>query len=398
MNILFLSTEIPFPADHGHHIRTSNVLKYMAKNYNVHFVGFYQNEKEKYYLSMVENMCETATVFLPRYYRNIFYRVFEIFKSVITLKPIIAERYNSKRAHQHIAKLCKDHKIDLVHVDMLHLMIYKKSFGNKISILTEHNVEYVRLFRRAKIEKNPGIKLLVFFQACLVKLFEKKSLKGVNGCIAVSEHDQQELGKLKTETSIITIANGVDTDCFQPVKGESGTYLLWTGNMAGSYNRDAILYFMKKIWPKAVREIGDIRIKIVGDNVPTKIVKMAKLNSAIKIEGYVDDVRPFMTTNAIFVAPIRAGGGTKIKILNAMAMSLAVITTSTGIEGIKANPGEHVFIANNSESFINFIKLLWGNSAEKEKVGMAARNLILQKYSWDHLLKNQDIYMRQFFE
>ena len=391
MNILFLSTENPYPPDHGHHIRTLYVLQHLAEHHHVHFVGFGKTENDSISTTQLENICASAKIFLPLYTKNIFCLFYILLKSVFKGLPFQVYRYLDKKAKRYITQQIEERGIDFVYFDMLHLAVYRKYIQHLPCYLTNHNVESLRLVRRADVEKNLLKKLAFKLQSILLARFEKKACPKFEKCIVVSEYDRKELLSLCKYDNFMVVPNGVDIDYFKPVNSNpKKRSLVWTGGMSGAYNRDAVEFFIKEIWPFLTKTIPDISVTFVGKNPPNILIERAKSDHRVQLAGYVDDVRPFMQRNNIFIAPLRSGSGTKIKVLNAMAMGMPVVTTSIGAEGIEAKAGVDIIIADEPLDFANQISILFKDKDLCKKLGQNARNTVKKKYDWPIILKNMD--------
>jgi glycosyltransferase involved in cell wall biosynthesis len=390
MNILFLSTENPYPPDHGHHIRTLYVLKHLAQKHSVHFVGFVKNKHEMNQRKELEKICASVRLFLPPYCRNRLNFIIILLKSLLLLTPLQALRYNSKQAKIFIEQIIKDEKINAIHIDMIHLAIYRSHTGSVSATVTNHNVEYLRLKRWMHIEKNVLIKTFLFVQYRLMKKFEKSMCSKFDKCLVVSENDLYTLKNLNHIDNFALIPNGVDTVYFNPIGQRDRKGLIWTGSMESVYNRDAVSYFLKKVWPELNKRVPGIHATFVGKYPDDRFIDQFN-TERVHFTGYVDDVRPYMMQNNIFIAPIRSGSGTKIKVLNALAMELPVVTTLVGAEGIDISEENGLFVCHDSQEQIKSIQRLWDHFDLALKLGKRGRRAVLLKYDWVVIYKKLDI-------
>ncbi|MDZ7336504.1 MAG: glycosyltransferase family 4 protein [candidate division KSB1 bacterium] len=386
MKILFLSTENPYPPDHGHHIRTLNILEGLAKQNEIYFIGFAQHQKELAHCTYLENLCKNVLIFRIkqgifkwRYYLRLSLNLFSRY-------PYTVQRYLMSDVKKAIAQMISKNDIDLVHVDMLHLAAYHDEIGERACVLVDHNVESLRMRRWMTVETNIIIKLYIYFQYLKLKHFEKQMCAVFDRCVVVSDVDKEILCKMTGTDNFTVIPNGVDTEYFKPGNTNYDPYgLVWVGGMEGPYNRDAVIFFIDDIFPLIETKIPTARVTFVGASPPAKLIKKAKENSNVKVVGYVDDVRPYVDQAAIFVAPIRSGSGTKIKILNALAQQKAVVTTSIGAEGIDIIPDQHFMIADSAREFADAIIYLFKNQHRIVELGRNGRKLVEEKYSWQQI-------------
>lgn len=384
MNILFLSTENPYPPDGGHHLRTYNILKILANRHSTYFVGFAQDESEFKYIPEIKKFCETVDIYKVSktgYNKNFFLLAC---KNLFLRTPLVAQRYFVKEARKKIEEIFAHHSIDLVHMDMLALGLYRGLLKDAPAILTNHNVESLRLYRWAKIEKNLFTKSFLFYQYLKLRAFEQRICPEFDRCIVVSEYDKSYLKNLCGVDNFAVVPNGVDIHYFAPESVEAKkNHLVWVGGMTGPYNSDAVDFFIEKIWPVIKHEAPEATIDFAGGGPTQKLRSKALEDKNVQPLGFVPDIRPIVQRGSVFVAPIRTGSGTKIKVLNAMAQAKAVVATTVAAEGIDVTPGENILIADDPEEFAKKVLYLLRNEEIARKMGRRARELIEKKYNWD---------------
>jgi glycosyltransferase involved in cell wall biosynthesis len=392
MNLLFLSTENPFPVDHGHHIRTLQNLEVLAKQYRVHFLGFADQPQSYEHLEPLEKLCETVTFYpLPIHNRSP-KMALAVLQSLWNKTPVSIAKYTSKKVLNIITQLISEENIKLVHFDLLHMTGYLSKLCGLPTVLVNHNVEYKRVQRLAGVTVNPIVRAILFREALLLKQWEKKVCETVDLCIAVSKIDEEILRDLAPQGNYATIPNGVDSAYFAPMPevAPDASTMIWTGGMDGLYNSDAVDFFLEEIWPTIVEHHPLAQFEVVGKSPTPKLQNMAKTDPRLVIHGYVDDVRPLVASAVFVVAPLRAGSGTKLKVLNAMAQGKAVLTTSVGAEGIAAIADESIVVADTAEQFA--LKAIWllKNPDIAIKIGKNARKVIEKNYDFS-VLENKTL-------
>jgi len=391
MNILFLSTENPYPPDHGHHIRTYNTLKWLARENRIFFVGFTKYKDELEFRKYLKKLCATVDIFLIPQGIMKWRFIMSLFLNFFSPLPFVVERYYCRAAKYRIEQILAENQIDVVHVDMLHLAKYSEAINSVPKILVDHNVESLRVYRWAKIERNIFVKLFLLYQYVKLRRFEKKTCPQFDKCIVVSAFDKKFLESMCQSDNFVIIPNGVDIDFFKPYGLPSpSNRLVWVGAMNDSYNQDAVDYFLDQILPLVQSEIAEIKIDFVGKLPTPKLRKIAQQNSNIRICGYVEDIRDYVERADVFIAPIRAGSGTKLKVLNAMAQGKAVVTTSIGAEGIKVTDNEDIFIADTPQEFADKVVYLIKNPEVARKMGERARKVIEENYNWTDIGKEME--------
>lgn len=382
MKLLFLSTENPFPVDHGHHIRTFHVLRALTEEHEVHFVGFSQNEDGFKYKHKLDPFCDTVAIFpLPFRGRR---QLLLVLRNLFSTQPLVAQKYYHTKAVGYIRNLISETGIQLIHFDMLHLARYRRDFSRLPAILVNHNVESLRMLRWAKVDSNPLLKLFLRYQAAKLRRFERRVCPEFDVCTAVSEYDRQFLRAMCDGGRFEVIANGVDADYFSSSDAEiSPNRMVWAGSMKSPYNRDAVDFFVNDVWQRIQEKHPAAKATFVGGSPTRTLQKAAQRWANIEVTGYVEDVRPYVAGAGVFVAPMRAGSGTKIKVLNAMAQGKAVVTTTIGAEGIEAKVGEEILIADSAEAFAEKTVHLLRHPDVARRVGERARAVIEKKYDWE---------------
>jgi glycosyltransferase involved in cell wall biosynthesis len=202
------------------------------------------------------------------------------------------------------------------------------------------------------------------------------------GCIVVSESDRRILLSMNPHLRIDVIPNGVDTNLYQPLAHSSiSPALVFVGNMGYRPNIDAMNYFCRAIYPQIRREVADLEMWIVGIN-PSPEVKQLEGNG-VHVTGPVNDVRPFYSRSTVCVIPLRAGGGTRLKILEAMAVGRPIVSTSIGCEGLEVVDGEHLFIADTPQQFVERTIALLRDEGLRQRISTQARKLVVTQYDWE---------------
>ncbi len=394
MNILFLAPRLPYPADTGGKIRTLNILKQLAKWAEVTVVCFSFEKDDPTFARQLEKEIQVTI-------KLIAHEPIPFLKKVETVlwakQPFSIAKYNSAKMHQHIKELITAASIDLVHIDHLHMAHYLEDCYSIPCVIDEHNVEYRILERCVPVEKNIIKRSLFNHQAQKMKIFETQALQGAKIFLAVSEDDNRSLNILnpfahKGEV----IPNGVDTDFFNPQWTSTATsaslpHLVFTGSMDWLPNEDAVIYFCKDILPLILKENPEVKFYVVGKSPSAAILHLAQNDPRIVVTGRVDDVRPLMDQAQVFVVPLRIGGGTRLKILEAMAMQKPVVSTTIGAEGIAHTPNKNILLADTPENFALHVLKLFKDSKQRQQIAQEGRELVCSSYDWHYMgerLKN----------
>lgn len=364
-------------------MRTYYLLKNLAAQHRIFFLAFAQTQKELAHKAELEKFCASVELILLPQGKWRWRMYAAMLANFFSLQPYTVKRYAAAEATQHIHRLLSGHRIDLVHFDLPHLASYLSHVAALPKVLVTHNVESLRLRRWANVERNHFLKLYLYYQYAKLYRFESRLCPQFDKCTTVSEVDKQMLVAMCQHDNFAVVPNGVDIDYFRPGNnGRLGEGLVWAGSMRGAYNRDAVDFFLTKIAPRIHRRLPEARMQFVGA-APTRLLeKCARENKRIQFAGYVDDVRPYVDSAAVFIAPIRSGSGTKVKILNAMAQAKPVVTTPVGAEGIEAVHDQEILIANDEHEFAEKTIFLLQNPQRAHEIGVRARRVIENVYDW----------------
>ncbi len=384
MKILFLAPRLPLPADTGGKIRTLNILKQLAKRAQVRLVCFSFEAKDREIkedfrkwnvdVSLV-GLSETSGLQ-------------KVVNVMINPMPHSMAKYASTDMYRYLLSLREKERFDAVHVDHLHMAHYRPCFADIPAVLDEHNVEFMILSRCVPVEKNILKKLAFQDQAGKMKKYESEHVKQFARFLAVSDDDKKILhdlcgGKVRGET----VPNGVDTDFFKSTVGGRPSAeedaLVFTGSMDWLPNEDAVVYFSKEVLPFIWKKKPDVKFYVVGKGAKETVIALGRNDSRIIVTGRVDDVRPVMERSKVFVVPIRVGGGTRLKILEAMSMEKAVVSTTIGAEGIRHTDGKNILLADDPEGFAQKVCSLLDDPSKAGNMGRAGRDLVCSFYDWN---------------
>jgi glycosyltransferase involved in cell wall biosynthesis len=250
-------------------------------------------------------------------------------------------------------------------------------------VLFAHNVEAMIWKRHYEVARNPLWKALSWREWKTMERAERTYLDKADHVLAVSEADALIFSKFVENSKITVIPTGVDTEFFQPQSiDELPNSLVFTGSMDWLPNEDGIFYFAEQILPRIRQQVPEVKLWVVGRKPSPRLQELSRREPHIAITGWVEDVRPYLAKGAVCIVPLRIGGGTRLKIFEAMAMGKAVISTTVGAEGLPVQNRENVLIADGEEHFADACIELLGNSKLRNQIGSSARRLVCAKYGW----------------
>ena len=306
-------------------------------------------------------------------------------------------RYPAKAGSfkRQINSLCRNGSIDILQCERAYMSRYIPRDIKVVSILVEHEILSISFFERARLETNLINKLILFGRTIKKRLEEKKWYRRFNKTIVFSENDQDVIRGLYNLKNIEVIPLGINLRNYPPRQAEEKHYdIIFVGNFSHFPNVDAVSYFHSGILPLLKKRLPAITVVLAGSNPPGWIKGLAKSDRNILVTGYVKDILEIYSKSKIFIAPIRCGGGMSYKILEALALSMPVVTTSIGARGIADR--NILKIADTQEEFADTVIDLLNHPSKREELSKNGRRAVEKYYSWDRILpRYENIYSNE---
>jgi len=388
MKILMIMHFVPYPPQSGALQRNYNLLREIAASHEVHLITLTQKallstkESLSNAVKNVSPFCKTVKVFdIPSDSHPLLW-YFLLFRNIFQKIPYSTRRFFSREMQKEIESILKTVPFDLIHVDTIDLAGYVSGTTTIPTVLNHHNIESELLFRRAAHAGNPLAKGYLGFQARKLKRYEQRMIPQFNMNVAVSSKDLEGINVMAAGGTTALVPNGTDTIFFSPQAALQSQSLIFAGGLNWLPNADAMVHFCKAIFPLIAAEAPEVRMKIIGANPPSELQKLSQKNTGIEILGFVPDIRVYMADAAVYVVPLRIGGGTRLKILDALAMGKAVVSTTIGAEGLALQDGVDILIGDTDEAFAQKVVGLLKNPVMRKSIGNAGRLTVEQKYSW----------------
>ena len=379
MDILFLAPRPPWPTDTGAKIRTFHLLQALARAHRVTCATFSEGAEDNAAAEELRARVPLAGLEVVPRAHGLLARVRDAARGLVGPLPSSMRKYERAALARVVARLCAARPPALVHCDHLHMAPYGEASRLPFTI-DEHNVESLIWRRYARAEK--GLRRLAFAeQAFLWTRAEARSAARAWLCLMTSEADRRQLMRLASARAVV-VPNGVDLDYFGDLAvppAEAGAVVL-TGSMDWQPNEDAAVWFVEEILPEARRALGALRFAAVGRNPSARVKKLA--GPDVVVTGTVPDVRPYLRGALALVVPIRVGGGTRLKILEAFAARVPVVSTRVGAEGIACQHERDVLFAETPAEFAAALARLHTDPALRERLTRAGRDLVEARYGW----------------
>lgn len=381
MKILYVTTKSPLPTNDGHSLRTYNLLRSVAAQHSVTLLSFVKFPVEYSYQHELEAICSSVVLLSLPENNSKLRLIGSAAINLFTSAPFVANKYAAENMRTAIKEHLAQQDFDLVHLDMLPLGGYLDIIDKPV-LLNAHNVESALLKRKAESLKDWPAQWYFTHQAARLNCFEQMVVSSVNHVVACSDEDRIILKSMVPSVSVDVVPNGVDTDHYQPSNSQltDTKRLVFIGGMNWFPNKDAIVWFDDVIQNEMLQLDPEVRLDVIGRNDGD--MKLRHQDSIV-MHGFVDDVRTYLEQAAVVIVPIRVGGGTRLKVLEAMSMGKAMVSTSIGVEGIQVEHDKNVLIADTPQEFARAVYRLQNDAELRGRLGQAARELVINQYRWD---------------
>lgn len=388
MNVLFLSQIVPYPPHGGVLQRGYNLLKELSRDASIHLLAFVHPDVLPHAESLeasriaLQKHCVAVEYFQLWPKTSPVHRVAGLAAAALSSMPFSVLAHRSRAFHGRVRDLVSSNRFDVVHADTIALAQFLDSQWSIPTVLTHHNIESQLMERRAGAETGFLARTYLRREARKLSAYENQMSRMFDVNVFVSKTDERTLAERIPGLQTSVVPNGVDVEYFTPHQKNGRPTLIYTGGMNMFANRDAVLYFLEKMWPLIKKAVPTVRFFAVGQDPPKELLDIAARDPQVVVTGYVTDVRPFVWDATVYVVPLRVGGGTRLKVLDAMAMGKAIVSTSIGCEGLDVKPDVHLLVADEPAAFADKTIQLLRDAELRARLGRNARELVEQCYSW----------------
>jgi sugar transferase (PEP-CTERM/EpsH1 system associated) len=383
MRILWVKAGGLVPPDTGGKIRSYNILQELAHHHTITLFAFYASHPgdQHHSLSQIVDKLVCVPLELPEPKSS--GELADYARTFFSLDSYSLMKYCRPEARRRLVSLLREQTFDVILCDFLFPAPIIPWAHPCPKVIFTHNVEAIIWKRHYEVARNPLWKLLSWREWKTMERAERRYLRQAAHVLAVSGTDADAFRQFVDPSRITVIPTGVDIDFFQPRKAEvTPNSLVFTGSMDWLPNEDGIFYFVERILPLIRREIPDVSLTVVGRKPSERLQRFADAQANLYLTGWVDDVRPHLANGSIFVVPLRIGGGTRLKIFEAMAAGKPVISTTIGAEGLPVKHGENILLADTPEDFAGQTVALLRDPVRRDRIGAAAHKMVVESYSW----------------
>jgi sugar transferase (PEP-CTERM/EpsH1 system associated) len=390
MRLLVLTPQLPYPPHQGTSLRNFNLIAQLAKRHQVCLLTFLEPDQSLKEADPLLDRCQWIDT-VPVSQRSDSLRLRQM---LTTRRPDMAWRLWSTTFLDRLAKRLAEAPFDVVQIEGIELAPYLPTVRavqpRPLIVYEGHNAEWI-LQKRAfltdlRTPRRWPAAAYSFVQWMRLRSYEAEVCRRVDRVVAVSEADRDAILTIAPEVAVTVVPNGVDLDEHTGYTGPVQSFeLVFTGKMDFRPNVDAMLWMGREVWPLIHRHRPQARLAIVGQR-PHSRLNALRESPGITITGWVADVRPYIGGATVYVAPLRVGGGTRLKLLQAMAMGKAIVATSLGAEGFPVTHGRELLLADSADSFAQAVLALLDDRQQRTQLGKAARGFVEANYGWDALV------------
>lgn len=405
MRILFFTPQLPYPPHQGTTIRNYNLIQLLAANHTIDLVTFLAPGQHLATDSPLYRSCRTI-VAVPQPERTLTAR---LVSTLTQPQPDMALRLESAELYQQLTTLLNQADgYEIVQVEGIEMAQYGRYAIKQLQeqgtqpqfVFDDHNCEYLLQKRNALTDLRRPTRLPAALYSVIqwAKLYnyEREICRAADTVLAVSEPDRAALQPLAADTPVTVIANGINPEEYTPGAQRPIAYsatqpatLVFTGKMDYRPNIDAVLWFAEEVLPLITKVQPHVRFQIVGMHPHARLDPLRQ-NPVIEITGAVESIAPYLANAAVYVVPLRIGGGTRFKVLEAMAQGLPIVSTTLGVEGIGVTHGKELLLGDSPDDFAQAVLRILTDRAQKgeltDAVASAARRFVTDNYSWHEIV------------
>lgn len=386
MHVLWVKTELLHPIDKGGRIRTYNMLRALKRQHRVTYLTLDNGTAApdaatralEYCHDLVRVPFDEARRRSPRFW-------IELVTNLASPLPYAIAKWRSAALREEVGRIVREQAIDVVVCDFLAPSQNIPDGLPCLTVLFQHNVEAAIWKRHAEVRNNPLAKAYFREQWRRMERHERDECRRFDRVVAVSRADAEAIERDYGIPEVGDVPTGVDIDFFRPSGSATREphNLVFTGSMDWLPNEDGITWFVDDVLPRIHDRLPDVTLTVVGRNPPPRIEQLASRDARLRVTGSVPDVRPYVEAASIFVVPLRVGGGTRLKIYEALAMERPLVSTTIGAEGLPLENGKHVLIADDSASFAQAVVSLLEDPAGASRMASESADYIRAHFGWD---------------
>ncbi len=388
--ILFLSPRWPWPLFDGGRIRIYETLRHLAARHRVTLVAPVREVDDNTDPGPISTFC--SEVFSAVRSDRLPAVATRLASGLVRGVPLVQSFFLDKGLARTVRNLTSSRHFDIIHVEYPVMAAYLDAV-NVLSdprlILSTHNIESIRFNRETRFSSWDSRRLLLMGDQVLFKSWEANAIRRFHGVTAVSELEKEWIERNAPDAQVELVPNGVAAEYFAFRPPRPNRTVTFVGSMDYPPNIDAVLWFAEEVLPSLRGELPELKFRVVGSRPARRLMELRE-QPGIEITGQVPDIRPYLNDSLALVVPLRSGGGTRLKILQAMAAGCPVVSSTIGAEGLDILPDVHLLIADDVDAWVSDIKRLVGSPNRAVEIANAGRKLVEERYTWARCLSGLD--------
>jgi glycosyltransferase involved in cell wall biosynthesis len=388
MRILWVKPGGLWPLNSGGRLRSFHIVSELSRRHRLTLLTTHAPGDDAAALVRHLPRCERVRSFphAPPKWRSLRFPP-ALARSWLSRLPVDLWKYRVPALRREAGRILSRREVDLCVADFLCAVPNVPLAQSVPVVYFAHNVEHMIWKRLTRTGAPAWARPLLELEWRKMRAYEARTCRRVALTVAVSPHDSDLLSAIAPGAALCAVPTGVDTDYFKPTgAAETPESLVFTGSMDWHPNEDAILYFMDTILPGVRRGVPGVSLTVAGRN-PSARLSRAAAQCDVHLTGAVDDIRPFVASASVYVVPLRIGGGTRLKIFEALAMGKAVVSTGIGAEGLPLTDGVHFLRADEPDAFVRAVTELLLSANRRRKLAEAGRRLVEERYSWPQVAR-----------
>jgi polysaccharide biosynthesis protein PslH len=390
MKLIWFSHFVPYPPKGGNLQRSYNLIRQASRSYEITLVALNllgeSPDRLRSHAEELKKYCERVEIWeLPYPWRGARWQAAALASPLFRV-PFSCRALYSRNLRSRWEQVLRDTPGASLHLDSIDLGLFVPATKGFRKVLNHHNCESAMALRRAQREPNRLKKAFLALQARELRRMEKSICADFENNLVVSEEDANQLRAIQPRAHFSVVENGVDTSYFQPApEQEVPNTVAFTGQLNWYPNVAGLRFFVREIWPLVKSRFADARLFLAGKNPAEEVLACAHADAHIVVIPNPDDMRPILGRAAVCICPLLEGGGTRLKILDALAMGKPMVTTTIGCEGLRVTHGENILVADAPRDFADRLVELFENPGLRRKIGAAGRALVEREYCWEKI-------------
>lgn len=391
MKVLVFDEWLPWPLDCGKKIRTYNLIKKLSKSHDIIFLAYVDMRNEQHKIDEISKICyKIIPVQDNRKIKSSLLYYIDVIANMFTNEPFSTHYHVTDYYKNILYNTINNNKPDIVHCEWTNLAPLLSGVSKVPTVISAHNVESDIWERLHLYGSNFVIRYIGHQQAIRIKKLEKDWYPKADICIAVSNQDKEVIENYGAMVAVVE--NGVDVSYYQDTQctETDNNSIAFTASFDTLSNQDAVNYFMNEIYPLIKLQNKNIKVYFIGKDPPRALIKYSITDRNIIFTGTLHDIRPVLSKVAISIVPLRIGGGSRLKILESMAMKKPIVSTFIGAEGIDVTHNVNILLSDSPITFADHVISLINDANKRRRLAASGYDYVVSKYNWDVLAQKQN--------